>query len=100
MTQLQYGFTVNLTCVYEKCTNAGRYIDDQGRICCGSCPASSGIDAIRLADVPKLLLWARRLQAELMSQGIDKFKDTDVADLSYDRGDYIELVEIIGQPRK
>lgn len=43
-----------------KCGNTARYVDELGRLTCGTCPIANGLDSIRLADVPKLLAWARR----------------------------------------
>ena len=39
--------------------NAARYINEKGELCCGICPIKQGLDAIRVADVPQLLGWAR-----------------------------------------
>lgn len=48
-----------MTCAYDGCTNAARYIDDGGRLCCGICPLKAGRDSVKLASVPRLLAWAR-----------------------------------------
>lgn len=46
-----------MTCA---CGNTARYIDDTGALTCGICPIKFGRDSIRFADVPALLVWARR----------------------------------------
>lgn len=38
-----------------------RYVDEFGRFVCGTCPIRFGNDAIKIADVPLLLAWARKL---------------------------------------
>lgn len=90
MAEFQYGFTVNLACSYEKCTNAGRYLDDQGRVCCATCPVTHGNDSIRLADVPALLAWTRRMQIEL------RYASVATAGGKYEEA-YVKLGEIIGK---
>jgi hypothetical protein len=45
--------------VHCACGNAARYVDEHGQLVCGTCPIKAGHDSIRLADVPKLLAWAR-----------------------------------------
>ena len=45
-----------------RCGNAARYIDLLGHLTCGICPLKNNIDSIRIADVPKLLAWARCFQ--------------------------------------
>lgn len=49
-----------VTCAMSGCSNSARYIDELGRLVCGTCPVANGLDAIRLADVPRLLSWSRR----------------------------------------
>jgi hypothetical protein len=46
----------NMQC---KCGNSVRYINELGELTCGICPLKSGLDSIKLADVPALLKWAR-----------------------------------------
>jgi hypothetical protein len=41
------------------CGNHARYIDEHGQLTCAICPLRAGTDSIRLADVPRLLKWAR-----------------------------------------
>ena len=41
------------------CGNHARYVDEDGRLTCALCPLRAGKDSIRLADVPRLLKWAR-----------------------------------------
>jgi hypothetical protein len=43
-----------------KCGNAARYMNERGELCCGICPLGEGLDSIKLAEVPKLLEWARK----------------------------------------
>lgn len=43
-----------------KCSNAARYMNARGELCCSICPLKEGIDSIKLDDVPKLLEWARK----------------------------------------
>lgn len=45
--------------VFCKCGNHARYITIQGEFTCATCPIVEGVDSIRLADVPRLLAWAR-----------------------------------------
>lgn len=47
-----------MTC---KCGNAARYVDQHGALTCGICPIKAGDDAVRIADVPRLLVWARSI---------------------------------------
>ena len=51
-----FRFTITLECA---CGNAARYLNERGQFCCATCPLKQGIDSIKLADVPKLLAWAR-----------------------------------------
>lgn len=46
-----------MTC---SCGNAARYISESGSLTCGICPIKRGEDSIRIADVPRLLAWARK----------------------------------------
>lgn len=41
------------------CGNHARYVDEDGQLTCAICPLRAGKDSIRLADVPRLLKWAR-----------------------------------------
>ena len=41
------------------CGNHARYVDEDGHLTCAICPLRAGKDSIRLADVPRLLRWAR-----------------------------------------
>ena len=41
------------------CGNHARYVDEDGQLTCAICPLLAGKDSIRLADVPRLLKWAR-----------------------------------------
>lgn len=45
----------------ESCSNEARYIDQWGRLVCGTCPVRDGDDAIKINDVPKLLAWCREV---------------------------------------
>lgn len=49
-----------MTCAYVGCGNTARYIDEDGTLCCATCPLKAGKDSIRLSNVPDLLAWARR----------------------------------------
>lgn len=55
--------------VHCRCGNHARYINARGELCCSLCPLRDGIDSIRLADVPKLLAWARKRVRGLDSPG-------------------------------
>lgn len=46
------------------CGNAARYVDQHGQLTCGICPLRAGDDSIKIADVPRLLAWARSLAAQ------------------------------------
>lgn len=46
------------------CGNTARYIDASGALTCGICPIKRRVDSIRIADVPRLLAWARSLAAQ------------------------------------
>ena len=54
-----------------KCGNAARYINERGELCCGICPLKESLDSIKLADVPKLLAWARALQLRQQGSSIE-----------------------------
>ena len=44
-----------------KCSeNVARYMNERGELCCAICPLKEGLDSIKLAEVPKLLAWARK----------------------------------------
>lgn len=51
----------------ERCPNEARYIDEFGQLMCGTCPIKFGADAIKLSDVPTLLVWCR-VDAALSTQ--------------------------------
>lgn len=46
------------------CGNAARYVTADGRLTCSLCPIRDRVDSIRLADVPRLLAWARDALAD------------------------------------
>lgn len=52
-----------MRCWHATCDNEARYIDEDGCMVCGTCPLKYGNDSIKIADVPKLLAWARALLA-------------------------------------
>lgn len=80
MSEPSWQFTITLPC---KCGNAARYMNERGQFCCSVCPIKEGLDAIKLADVPKLLAWARKL---------DKHAETS---LGFHAADVFELRDII-----
>lgn len=45
------------------CNKDALYIDMRGELACEICPIKSGLDAIKITDVPRLLAWARRFIA-------------------------------------
>jgi hypothetical protein len=55
-----------------KCGNAARYMNERGELCCGICPLKERIDSIKLADVPKLLAWARGLVDSCQEGGVER----------------------------
>lgn len=57
LPESMFRFTITLECA---CGNAARYLNERGQFCCATCPLKEGIDSIKLADVPKLLEWARK----------------------------------------
>ena len=61
-----------------KCGNAARYMNERGELCCSLCPLKEGIDSIKLDDVPKLLAWARSLDA---NKGDSKFVYQQLSEL-------------------
>lgn len=48
-----------MKCAHDDCQNDARYVDQHGKLVCGTCPIKRGEDSIRVADVPALLAWAR-----------------------------------------
>jgi hypothetical protein len=42
------------------CGNAARYVDQHGALTCAVCPIKRREDSVKLADVPRLLEWARQ----------------------------------------
>jgi hypothetical protein len=53
--------TANLPMCARCEENQARYIDEVGLLVCGTCPVAGNFDSIRLADVPALLQWARKI---------------------------------------
>lgn len=41
------------------CGNVARYMTIDGELTCALCPIKNSVDSIRLAEVPRLLAWAR-----------------------------------------
>lgn len=69
------------------CTNAARYINARGELCCSICPVKEGIDSIKLDDVPKLLEWCR------------KFLKKSETDLGFHAADVWDLRDIVQRDR-
>jgi hypothetical protein len=55
------------------CGNHARYVDEDGYLTCALCPLRAGKDSIRIADVPRLLKWARAA-VDLRSEGLSDLR--------------------------
>ncbi len=77
------------------CGNAARYINEHGELCCAICPIKQGLDSIKIASVPALLAFARKLLVGEGSPWIDGHQPHGPI-LQIDRY-RAELREIIGR---
>lgn len=85
-----------MTC---KCGNEARYINERGELCCSLCPLKEGLDSIKLNDVPKLLVWARRFESINLERELTdtNFEELVVRlDRSYSR-ELSDLRSIVGR---
>ncbi len=53
-----------------RCGNAARYVDAAGLLTCGICPIRFGLDSIKIASIPDLLVWCRRFVSVNTNTGI------------------------------
>lgn len=61
-----------MKCSTADCSNAARYINERGELCCGLCPIKHDQDSIRIADVGTLLIVARALTIQTDPRAIER----------------------------